>query len=268
MIRNVTLPVWLDNLIFVNLNAMYCKSNSDMTVIDWESDQILAYLGTYFPRSYAESYCLFKQIFETNNIFSGCCSISVFDFGCGIGGEIIGMATAFDECFPEIKEIKVKAIDGNRYALNRFDDIKDEFNKRNKVQIMCEPSAIKIDDFYDLSILDTILDSSYDIVISFKAVCEFVTKQQFEEKNAYEHLVKFMLPKLSDTGIMLLADIATRSNVANEWLPELMDKGLRKAEAFVLARNPGFNESFTVNHSHKIGDMSKIAWRLISKTDR
>lgn len=263
--REVTLPLWLDSFIFDHQGAKYCKSNSDMTVIDWMPKMILNYLGTYFPRSYTEAYCIFKQYLQTTETFEVEESVSMLDFGCGTGGEIIGAATAIAECRPNVRTLKVKAIDGNQYALNRFDEIKDEFNSHHILQILSNPSAVEIDDFYDLSILNFILDAKYDIVISFKAVCEFVTKQQFEEKNAYEYIANFMLPKLSDLGFMLLVDVTTKNNVAQEWLPDLMDKGLNNAGASIIRRNPLNNVSFIVNHSRQHGDVSKIAWRLITK---
>ena len=193
--------------------------------------------------------------------------IHILDFGCGTGGEIIGLAMAFAECRPNIKLLKVKAIDGNQYALNRFEDIKEEFNRFQMLQIDCNPSAVKIDDFYDLSILETILDNDYDVIMSFKAVCEFVTKQQFEEKNAYEHIANFMLPRLSELGIMLLVDVTSKNEITQEWLPDLMDKGLKNVNATVIKRNLMNNESFIVNHSRQKGDLSKIAWRLIMQTN-
>ena len=247
--KEVTLPGWLDNFIFSALGGEYCRSNSDITVIDWGPQKIQSYLGTYFPRSFAESYCIFKHHLVSTDVFKDKEMLKIFDFGCGTGGEIIGLATALAECRPAITTLKVKAIDGNQYSLNRFEEIKEEFNRCNALHIECSPSAIKIDDYYDLSILDAIIDYDYDIVISFKAVCEFVTKQQFEEKNAYEYLVKFMMPRISDDGLMLLADVTTKNNVVREWLPDLMDEGLQKADAFIIGRNIGNNETFVVNHS-------------------
>ena len=62
MVSNeVHLPKWLDEYIFTQLKANYCPSCSDMTVIDWDKSNVLNYLGTYFPRSYAEAYCIFKR---------------------------------------------------------------------------------------------------------------------------------------------------------------------------------------------------------------
>ncbi len=98
MQNRVVLPKWLDDLIFEQLGAKYCRSNSDMTVIDWDKNDVLNYLGTYFPRSYAESYCIFCEFFNNfPNHFANKEEISIFDFGCGTGGEIIGFLTALSE---------------------------------------------------------------------------------------------------------------------------------------------------------------------------
>ena len=263
--RETTLPSWLDDLIFRGMGGQYCRCNSDMTVIDWGSEDILKYMGTYFPRSFAESYCIFSHLLLNADTYSNIDCIKLLDFGCGTGGEIIGFATALSEQRPNIKVLKIKAIDGNQYALKKFEDVKDEFNKRHSLQIICCPSPIRIDDFYDLSVLDSILDYNYDLVISFKAVCEFVTKKQFEEKNAYEYLIKFMLPRIAENGKMLLVDISTKNNIVNEWLPNLMNEGLRNAGVSIIGGNLGYNDLFRVNHSRKTGDISKVVWRLIEK---
>ena len=75
------IPHWLDSYIFDNLGAKYCKSNSDMTVIDWDRGEILNYLGTYFPRSYVEA----RSIFTVDTLISLASKqeLSVLDFGCG-----------------------------------------------------------------------------------------------------------------------------------------------------------------------------------------
>ena len=118
------LPEWLDTLIFDKLEAQYCPRNSDMTNIDDDKEKTLNYLGTYFPRSYAESYCIFSEYFKSNNSdFADKEELSIFDFGSGTGGEIIGLLTVLEEQFPNLKKVWIVALDGNQNALRTYEKI-------------------------------------------------------------------------------------------------------------------------------------------------
>ena len=264
MQNSVTLPQWLDNLIFEKLGAKYCRSNSDMTVIDWDKNDVLNYLGTYFPRSYAESYCIFREFFHNYpNQFEKKEEISVFDFGCGTGGEIIGFLTALSEFNQKIKKIRIVALDGNPHALKLYDKVLESFKTQTMLCVESLSAQVCIDDFYDMNILNSVIKKKFDAIITFKAICEFVTKQQFENKNAYEYIANVLLPKLTACGLLLFVDVTTYNNISSEWLPKMMDKGLFAANCNVIARNDGYNQSFVIRHSRNNNDVSKVAWRMI-----
>lgn len=266
MTASLVLPQWLDNLIFDQLGAKYCRSNADMTVIDWDKNDVLNYLGTYFPRSYAESYCIFSNYFKNHSEqFVNKVELAIFDFGCGTGGEIIGLLTAMSENCPNVKTVSVLALDGNDNALQLYDNVLGEFKKHIGLKIYNHSAQLRIDDFYDLTILNNVLRRKFDLIISFKAICEFVTKQQFERNNAYEHIANFLLPKLTDDGIMLLVDITTYNDTSKEWLPKMLDRGLTAAMCQIIDKNEGYNQSFSISHSRTPNDVSKVAWRMIRK---
>lgn len=266
MTTSIQLPEWLDDLIYNQMQAKYCPSYSDMTNIDDDREKTLNYLGTYFPRSYAESYCIFTDYFKANgSIFADKEELSVFDFGSGTGGEIIGLLTVLNEQLPNLKSVRVVALDGNQHALRMYEKILHNTQKRIRITIYSRSSAVKIDDFYDLSILDSVVSDKYDIILSYKAICEFVTKQQFEQQNPYGHIIRFLLPKLKEPGIFLLEDITIRNDTAKEWLPIMMDKGLREVNCAVTYKNEGYNQTYYITHSHKQDDKSNVAWRMIKR---
>ena len=122
-----------------------------------------------------------------------------------------------------------------------------------------------IDDFYDLSVMNEVISDEFDIFMSFKAICEFVTKDRFEKQNAYAHIVDTFLPQIKDNGIIVLVDVSTYNNVSQEWLPKMMDSGLAKSKCRVILRNEGYNQAFMVTHQKRSNDISKIAWRIIQK---
>ena len=264
METNLQLPQWLDNLIFNDLGAKYCRSNADMTVIDWDKKDVLNYLGTYFPRSYTESYCIFSEFFKTHPAqFAGKTELSIFDFGCGTGGEIIGLQKAISELLPHVNTIKVSAFDGNYHALRLLEMISEKANEQERVKLNVKVIPLTVEDFYDLSVLESVTRDGFDVFMTFKAICEFVTKERFEHDNAYRHIINTFLPKVNANGILLLVDVTTYNNASQEWLPRMMDAGLSGVTHRAIISNNGYNQAFHVNHSRQAMDKSKIAWRII-----
>lgn len=261
--RKVVLPIWLDTFIFDNLSASYCRQNKDMVVLEWNLDDIKKYLGTYFPRSYAESFCIFSNFFsKEKNVYENCQELSIFDFGCGTGGELIGFTMAVTKQLPNIKKIKIRALDGNSYALRLLECILEKTAKVLCLDIESNLMPVIIDDFYDMQVVEQIITQSYDFVISFKAICEFVTKQQFEQQNPYEHIINVFMSKLSSKGVICLADITSFNAVSQDWLPVMLDNASKACNIDIIYRNGGFNEDYHITHTHHKNDTSKISWRI------
>lgn len=261
--RRVALPKWLDSFIFDELSACYCRQNKNMVVLEWGKDDIRQYLGTYFPRSYAESFCIFNNyLSKESHVYNNTQKLSVFDFGCGTGGELIGFIMAVAKQLPNIKKIVIRALDGNTYALRVLECILKKVSYVLDLDIELHTVPIIIDDFYDMGVVDNIITQSYDFIISFKAICEFVTKQQFEQQNPYEHIIRTFMSKLSSKGIFCLADVTSFSEVSQDWLPIMLDNAAKKCNVDILYRNVGFNEDYRVSHKCHTNDISKIAWRI------
>lgn len=261
--NKIIFPKWLDDFIFKELNAQYHPQYSDMTNIDDDKEKTLNYLGTYFPRSYAESYCIFSDYFNANkSVYLDKELLSIFDFGSGTGGEIIGLLTVLDELLPNLKKVRIVALDGNKDALLLYEDILAAFQERTRIKIDSCPTHLHIN-FYKLEVLDSIMTERFDLIISFKAICEFVTKKQFEERNAYEHIAEFLKPKLNNGSLMLFVDVTTYNDTSQEWLPKMMDKGLISASCSIIGKNENYNQTYLISHSRKNSDKSKVAWRMI-----
>lgn len=268
MQNSVILPQWLDNLIFDRLGAKYCRSNADMTVIDWDKNDVLNYLGTYFPRSYAESYCIFSEFFKSiPQQFADKRELRILDFGCGTGGEMVGLLQSIDSFLPQVTHINFVGIDGNLHALRLLEKIITEYQKRTRLVITLQIAPIHIGNFYDLSVLNEIIKDQFDLILSFKAICEFVTKDQFEGANPYSHIVNTYFPYTSNSGIIVLVDVTSYNNVSNEWLPMMMDKGLASINCKIINRNDGYNYTFSIKHSrtNECFDYSKVCWRIVKQ---
>jgi SAM-dependent methyltransferase len=235
-----------------------------MTVIDWDKNDVLNYLGTYFPRSYAESYCIFSEFFKTYpERFADKEEISIFDFGCGTGGEIIGLIDAL-RCMSKVQRVHFFALDGNYHALRLLERIFNACTTKTHMKIELDVIPLTIDDFYDLGVtVKLISKENFDIIMTFKAICEFVSIDRFEKQNAYFHFVRSFLPKLGGNGIMTIIDVSTYNSTSQEWLPRMLDSGIIANSCKVIMKNEGYNQRFSISHSLITDDVSKVSWRIL-----
>ena len=113
------LPKWIDDLIFEELNAEYAPDHIKFEYnLNKNKNEVLTYLGTYFPRSYAEVYYLFSQLLfteEQKSFVSENNVLRILDLGCGTGGDILGLLNYIEDNLDNIQLIKILAIDGNHY---------------------------------------------------------------------------------------------------------------------------------------------------------
>lgn len=259
------LPKWLDSFIYNELGAKYSPTGTNMTVIDWNREDMLTYLGTYFPRSYTESYCIFSDHFTSHSsMYADKNNLSIFDFCCGTGGEIIGLLSAIEENLANVKSVRIYAHDGNNSALRLFEKVLLKFKKQTSLQIEYTISCVKIYDLYDLEIINKVITDTFDIAMSFKAICEFIEQERLDNCNVYTRITNFLIPRMNENGTILLEDITTKSKTQNQWFPIAMDNGLKEANVNITEANPGFNQTFTVSHSQKQNDTSKVAWRIMT----
>lgn len=177
----------------------------------------------------------------------------------------MGLLTVVNDALPSVRTVRVHAFDGNQHALRLLEEIVAELQKHVSLAVSLHVTPLTIEDFYDLSLFDEVLARQFDIIMSFKAICEFVTKDRFEQANPYAHFAKAFLPKLNESGIMLLEDVTSYNKVSQEWLPRMMDAGLKQAGCNIVGRNEGYNETFTISHSQRMNDCSKVAWRIIKQ---
>jgi SAM-dependent methyltransferase len=277
------LPAWLDKLIFNQLNAEYAPDFQRFEYnLDLTEEENLKYLGTYFPRSYAESFCIFDNIFQNIEYLQAIAkkqTLNILSVGCGTGGDLIGLLTIIEKYSNENKTIKIWAIDGNKKALNLLEKIinhhKVRINKTIELQIVNQ----SIDSFTKLNL--TVLgihDVCFDFILCFKMVCEIISRGT---ENSYYDFVKKFLPLLSETGLCLLLDVTVQTK-NGIYLPILMNRQvnqvLRELKDYQtllplpcrkfenICNEPCFTQKhFFVTHKQKAKDLSKVSYRVIGK---
>lgn len=280
------LPGWLDDFIFDHLKAEYAP---DFRRFDYNleltKEDNLKYLGTYFPRSYTESFCIFDNIFQ-NAIFQKALfekqSLNILSVGCGTGGDLIGLLTVIEKYCHSVSEVKIWAIDGNEEALGILDEIIQKFLSQTSKRI--ELHIIK-NIFLSINDINThqIEELLFDFILSFKMICEIISAGKGDYDNSYYDFVMKFIPMLSRNGLCVLLDVTTKTE-HNTYNPILknsqVNQVLRELKVYktLLPLSCNRNErsctercftqqKFYVSHKGKANDISKVSYRVIGKAD-
>lgn len=116
-------PSELDSYIFNDLKAIYSPDFEEAYINkDTDIEHQKKNLGTYFPRSFMEAYCIFldlyaneyiKNMFEKNEFF-------IMDIGGGVGGNLFGLLWFMKNHIKNFKSkrIHVVSLDCNDCALD------------------------------------------------------------------------------------------------------------------------------------------------------
>lgn len=277
---HVQLPKWLDDYIFQNLGAVYSPDHNRFDYnLDLDKDENHIYLGTYFPRSFAESYSIFRNLLKVaaiNDIYSTKSELNILDVGSGTGGDCLGLLCALEECYDNITHITILCIDGNTEALHILEDIINFYSQRSKIQIILITEEVLIDDvlYKGKNIYKLPANTLFDFVTSSKMVCELVKNGH---NNAYYDYTKKFLPLLSDEGVFLLLDVTTKHNGIT-YNPILLNKGVNMAilemdqyktispipcRKYACTCNCFTQKIFSIEHTRRNIDTSKVAYRIV-----
>jgi hypothetical protein len=276
------LPAYIDDFIFNHLNAIYAPDFQRFEYnLDLTGEEIRKYLGTYFPRSYAESFCIFDNIFQ-NRVYQETItnkkSLNILSVGCGTGGDIIGLITAIEKHFFTVSEINIWAIDGNKEALAILEQIVDKVKVQSSKKITLKTTESVINSISDF-IFENPPNSKFDFILSFKFVCEIIAMGKGRFDYSYSDFVIKFLPMLSSNGLCVLLDVTTKPK-HNTYNPILMNKQVNQAlralnEFKTLLPTPCSvysdkclcdcfqQKTFTVTHSKHSNDKSRVSYRIL-----
>jgi len=286
VLKNYTqLPSWLDSYLFNSLGALHAPNYDRYTHnLDLSTDEIKVYLGTYFPRSYAESFCIFDNIFKNKKYQEKAKKreLNILDIGCGTGGNLIGLLVAINKYGLAIDLVNIYAIDGNVEALNFLKCIVDEYSHRSSIKLNLQilPQTIECVNDIDLSCVEM----KFDFVLSFKMICEIIASGSGKSDKSYYEITKKSLPLLSETGLFAILDVTTKQEHINTYNPILLNTQIRDAireydEYKTLLPLPCnkyelecdeqcFTQRiFKITHKLRSENSSKVAYRVIGRSD-
>ena len=277
-----TLPHWLDKFLFEQLSAVYAPEYSRYEYnLDSTESEVRVYLGTYFPRSYAEAFCIADNLFQNakiKDIFNSLQNIRVFDFCAGTGGELIGLLSAIDKYFSESKNIDIVACDGNEIALDKLSKILDKHSSYSPHQFNVKIENRKISSEENIARLHDTQDK-YDFILCDKVVCELILHGVVQ--SGYKGVARYLGNMLSANGLLLMLDVTTKEEKSQKFYPQIMNSQIneliRESEDLetLLPLSCGTNkdciascfiqQTFMVTHRQKHKDESRVCYRILCR---
>ena len=284
------LPDNIDQILYNELGAIYKRGGNFDLNLSNDEQQNKIYLGTYFPRSFSESYQIFTILLKDKSIQNSISRkewLNILDIGTGTGGNVVGMMKAMVDCGIDSRRIKIFSIEGNENASSYFKKIFDRFNRLYKTsfELHLEKLIFSFGNF-KLRISDYLNAKSleFDFITSSKFVGEFYNQSGGKEIRLFKCLTEVISEFLQPDGIYLLLDVVAgsmdrkcdfktkiMSNELNEYVNS-QDDSLKYIfpspcvcwSSICKTKGCYIENCFKISHSHFENDESKVAFRIMT----
>ena len=282
------LPPWLDSFIYETMFALYDPRYKRHTFNhDLNEEEARIYLGTYFPRSYAETFLIFDNLFSNEKYKAEIerkGRFVVLSIGSGSGGDIMGLLVAIDKHLSPSIPVSVISLDINTHSLAIQRTIISRFRSISPRTIQLSQVIKEItgkDTFHEYA-ESAFEGKEIDFLLFSKVGYELHSKGLFGDTNVYYEMLSAFMNKTSPYGVAAIIDSTTMAD-SEEYVREVLSRGVNKfTSAFSdfstllpLSCNnyerqcirPCFcKQEISVTHCKKIRDISKISYRVIART--
>lgn len=226
----------LYNFIFKECGAYYKQMSSDKVQnnIDNSENETKQYLGTYFPDSYKEAYTIFKDIYDFMNSYNLSVEVDkleILDFCSGSGAELFGFIQALSECITDRSvTINIHSIEGNKFALEIQKKIFYSIQTNHRINIKIYNIKFNNSDEIVHFINQTYNDNFFNIIMSFKSLCEFLK----DDNLVYLKFLNTIQNKLNNDGLYILVDVACEYKVRynndfyNKYVPTIINENIKE----------------------------------------
>ena len=224
------LPSMFDDFISSKEGTSYCPDAKRVEHNDNATEKdALWYLGNYFPRSFAETFCIFDFAlpYALEKIIGGRDELSICDVGVGSGGATLGLIWALRKYLSGkgIKRIRLYGFDINEHALNLFSGMLPLMKRDWPIDFDVTLRKTK---FTAVKIIPAdVIDRKVDFVITSKCLQEVASRISVSIEQIYNRFIEDARSVVSSKGLVAIMEIARpfRSSSLNKALsgigPEL-----------------------------------------------
>ena len=226
----VMIPDWLDDVIFNDLGGNCNPSREERAFdsnLEATKSKVMTYLGTYFPRSLAESFVIYDSMLSDSCYADMIMSeedISICSVGTGTGGDLIGLLLALARRIPKQMPINIVSIEGNRIAHSMMEHILVTTCQRLQKNI----SLRRVDytfrpprPFESKELFLPTSPKSFDFILSCKMLNELDSKGVSAQP--YYEFCKSFLPLLKPIGTALVLDVTSSNGAYGRWTPKVLN---------------------------------------------
>ena len=283
----IALPNWVNQLVFDQFGADHNPAGRRRTFdrnLDSDEAGVLTYLGTYFPRSLAESFVIFDSLLSDKSLASILAhepNISICSVGTGTGGDLLGLVLAISKWIPEAKRVNIVSIEGNAYAHVIARDIIGEAQTHMEMSVELNFVNHVFEPPLPFARLDKIIPAypqAFDFVISSKMLNELDGAHVSD--NPYYEFCDAFTRLLKPAGILLVLDVTSPNGAKGRWTPQQLNgqvnNFLSRSGEFktilpllcnrfegVCGSNCYTQNALYVNYRNVTNECSKICYRVI-----
>lgn len=293
---NITLPKLIQNQLFLNFSANYSPNYKEAQQnLDADEDKLRNYLGTYFPRSFAETYYITESLLSSDVILKKINNkkdCKILDIGSGTGGNLLGFLSAMRK-YTDIVNIPINliSVDGNQAALSIQEKIvKECFD--GKINFNHQNISFSYRNQFALQLTDICQNNDpFDIILCSKSLSELYLSPKFEEwmpmwnnEGYYSDLFEVAGKFLKSDGLLILMDVTVKVPTINLNISKIINAeydhyihGVNKKLKCILpiscalwsvgclnSKNCFHQKIIKVNHHFKNDDISKFTCKVLA----
>ncbi len=242
-LASLTTPVWLSyelvDFLYKGLRAIFERRQDVAQSYRWKTErQIRTYLGTYWPKTFAEVFAVFSSYIKMGdfvNKFEEKDKISILDLGGNSLPASIALLFVLKKAGVSLKKVEIFVLDRNLQPVKYGKQILNRFFKDIQIKIY-----ITEKDFNSFFTRHFSLQKNFDFIL-----CSKMGNELYSQGNVscYKQIISYAEKRLNKNGVFYLSDVTMPINsYSKTFFPMVMNSQIAR----YLRKNGGLKPVFPV----------------------